>query len=93
MWVTKLFISPVKIRVFCPKTTKFGPKWAFLFILGQALLAHLVPCWWVIGSCGARAVSRNTPIYFISVEEDFVTKTKMLDCMGDWVVISDQTNS
>ena len=47
MWVTKLLISPVKIRIFCPKTTKFGPKLGFLFILGQALLAHLVPCWWV----------------------------------------------
>ena len=24
MWVTKLLISPVKKRIFCPKTTKFG---------------------------------------------------------------------
>ena len=32
---------------------------AFLFILGQALPARLV------GGCGARAVSRKTPIYFI----------------------------
>ena len=30
MWVTKLLISPVKIRIFCPRTTKFGPKLAFL---------------------------------------------------------------
>ena len=37
MWVTKLLISPVKIRIFCPRTTKFGPKLAFLFIFGQAL--------------------------------------------------------
>ena len=34
---------------------------AFLFILGQALPAHLV------GGCGARAVSRKTPIYFIVI--------------------------
>ena len=47
MWVTKLLISPVKNRIFCSKTTKFGPKLAFLFILGQTLPAHLVPCWWV----------------------------------------------
>ena len=47
MWVTKLMISQVKKRIFCPKTTKFGPKLAFLVILGQAVLAHLVPCWWV----------------------------------------------
>ena len=59
MWVTKLLISPVKIRIFCPKKSKFGPKMAFLFFLGQALPAHLV------GGCGARAVSRKTPIYFI----------------------------
>ena len=59
LWVTKLLISPVKIRIFCPKKSKFGPKMAFLFFLGQALPAHLV------GGCGARAVSRKTPIYFI----------------------------
>ena len=62
MWVTKLLISSVKIRIFCPKKSKFGPKMAFLFILGQALLAHLV------GGCGAGAVSRKTPIYFIQPE-------------------------
>ena len=59
MWVTQLLISPVKIRIFCPKKSKFGPKMAFLFFLGQALPAHLV------GGCGARVVSRKTPIYFI----------------------------
>ena len=34
---------------------------AFLFFLGQALPAHLV------GGCGARAVSRKTPIYFMKI--------------------------
>ena len=62
MWVTKLLISPVKIRIFCPKKSKFGPKMAFLFFLGQALPAHLV------GGCGARAVSCKTPIYFIYID-------------------------
>ena len=47
MWVTKLLTFLVKIRIFCPKTTKFGRKLAFLVIFGQALPAHLVPCWWV----------------------------------------------
>ena len=61
MWVTKLLISAVKIRIFCPKKSKFGPKMAFLFILGQTLPAHLV------GGCGAQAVSRKTPIYFILI--------------------------
>ena len=47
MWVTKLLISPVKKRIFCPKTTKFGSKLAFLVNLGQAMQAYSVPCWWV----------------------------------------------
>ena len=54
----KTFDFSSKIR---PKKSKFGPKMAFLFILGQALPAHLV------GGCGARAVSRKTPIYFMIV--------------------------
>ena len=47
MWVPKLLLSLVKIRTFCPETTKFGQKLAFLCIFGQTLPAHLVPCWWV----------------------------------------------
>ena len=47
MWVTKLLISPVKKRIFCPKTTKFGPKLAFLVDMGLAMQVFLVPCWWV----------------------------------------------
>ena len=47
MWVTKRLISPVKKRIFCQKTTKFGPKLAFLVNLGQAMQAYLVPRWWV----------------------------------------------
>ena len=65
MWVTKLLIFPVEIRIFCPKTTKFGPKLAFLVNLGQAMQAYSMPCCGSVGGCGARAVSRQTPIYFI----------------------------
>ena len=68
-WVTKLLISPVKKRIFCPKTTKFGPELAFLVNLGQAMQAYSMPCCGSVGGCGARAVSRKTPIYFI-----FMTK-------------------
>ena len=66
MWVTKLLISPVKIRIFCPKTTKFGPKLAFLPGLAGSFGALLVG-WLVVG---ARAVSRKTPIYFINNDND-----------------------
>ena len=35
MLIPKLLLSLVKIRIFCPKTTKFSPKLAFLVISGQ----------------------------------------------------------
>merc|ERR1712115_149683 len=63
----KTFDFSSKKRIFCPKTTKFGPKLAFLVNLGQAMHAYLVPCCGSVGGCGARAVSRKTPIYFIFV--------------------------
>ena len=61
MWGTKLLISPVKIRIFCPRTTKFGPKLAFLPGLAGSFGALLVG-WLVVL---ARAVSRKTHIYLI----------------------------
>ena len=86
MWVTKLLISEVKKRIFCPKTTKFGPKLAFLVNLGQAMQAYSMPCCGSVGGCGARAVSRKTPIYFIDnlvqFEEDFNSRTKKLQGPG-----------
>ena len=60
MWVPKLLISPVIIRIFCPKTTKFGPNLAFLSIAGS--FGALLVGWLVVV---ARAVSRKTPIYFM----------------------------
>ena len=46
MWVPKLLLTPIRTRVFGPKPAKFGPKYAFLVILGQimAFLIHLVLC-------------------------------------------------
>ena len=68
MWVTKLLISPVKKRIFCPKTTQFGPKLAFLSIAGS--FGALLVGWLVVV---ARAVSRKTPIYFMKLNlgQDF----------------------
>ena len=37
MLVPKLLLTPIKIRIFGPKTAKFGPKYAFLVIFGQIL--------------------------------------------------------
>ena len=65
MWVTKLLISPVKQRIFCPGTTKFSPKLAFLSITGS--FGALLVGWLVVV---ARAVSRKTPIYFIIIRHE-----------------------
>ena len=46
MLVPKLLLTPIKIRIFGPKMAKFGPKYAFLDILGQilAFFTHFIPC-------------------------------------------------
>ena len=58
MWVTKLLISPVTKRIFCPKMTKFG-----IFVHCRLIWC---PVFGLAGGRGARAVSRKTPIYFMS---------------------------
>ena len=68
--VTKLLISPVKKRIFCPKTTKFGPKLAFLVNLGQAMQAYSVPCWlvgWWLWRAGC--ISQDTYLLYIISHE------------------------
>ena len=62
MWVTKLLISLLKNRIFCPKTNKFSPNLAFLSIAGS--FGALLVGWLVVV---ARAVSRKTPIYFTGI--------------------------
>jgi len=70
MWVTKLLISPVKKRIFCPKTTKFGPKLAFLVNLGQAMQAYSVPCWWVgWWLWRAGCISQDTYLLYFSFKK------------------------
>ena len=80
MWVTKLLISPVKKRIFCPKTTKFGPKLAFLVKLGQAMQAYSVPCWWVgWWLWRAGCISQDTYLlYFIDKILNFETLRKTI---------------
>ena len=57
----KTFYFSNKIRIFCPKTSKFDLKFAFLPGLAGSFGALLVG-WLVVV---AQAVSRKTPIYFI----------------------------
>ena len=61
MWVTKLLISPVKIRIFAQKSPNLARKWHFCSFWAR-------PCWLIwcpVVSCGARVLSRKTTIYFI----------------------------
>ena len=62
----KTFDFSSKKRIFCLKTTKFSPKLAFLSITGP--FGTLLVVWLVVV---ARAVSRKTPIYFISIRNLF----------------------
>ena len=59
MWVTKLLISQVKKKDFLPQNDQMWPK---IGIFGQ-LCALLVSRLVVV----ARAVSRKTPIYFMTL--------------------------
>ena len=72
MWVTKLLIYLIKVKVFCLRTTKFGPKLAFLFILGQAFLAHLVPCWWVGWRLWRGCISQDTYLRYNINDDNYL---------------------
>ena len=67
-------LPPVEIRI-------FGPK-SFLRHI-EALPAHLMHCTvgWLVCGCGARAVSRKTPIYFIYALSIDSNKTKIFTNM------------
>ena len=64
MCVPKLFLSHKIIRMFGPKTAIFVPKYAFFGTYRPCQLVWC-PVGWLVGGCGARAVSRRIPIYFI----------------------------
>ena len=68
IWVPELLLPLKIIRMFGPKTANFAPC-----IMHSC--AHIDrPCrliWcsvgWLVGDCGARAVSRKAPIFFIII--------------------------
>ena len=61
--VTKTFASFRKNKEFWPKMTKFCPKYAFLGTYNRPCRFIWCPIGWLVGGCGAQAVSRKTPIY------------------------------
>ena len=92
MWAPKLLLSPVKIRILCLKTTQICPKIAFLVILGQALPAHLVPCWWVgWWLWRAGCISQDTYLLYLFVFVQLsLAATKKLDIISQKFVQSVQ---
>ena len=73
MWVPKLLLPPAKIMIFGPKTAIFAPKYAFCSTYRPCRLIWC-PIGWLVGGCGARAITRKTPIYFM-----FTVKTTKLN--------------
>ena len=69
MWVTKLLISPVKKGFFAQKQPNLAQNWHFWSIWARPCGLLRCPVGGSVGGCGARAVSRKTPIYFISVDQ------------------------
>ena len=65
MWATKLLISPVKKGFFAQKRPNLAQNWHFWSIWARACRLIQCPVGGSVGGCGARAVSRKTPIYFI----------------------------
>ena len=78
MWVPELLIPHKLVRMFGPKTAIFAPKYAFGAHIG---LAGSFGALLVFG-CSARAVSRNTPIYFMLS----IHVTNILILLGSLVV-------
>ena len=93
MWVTKILISPVKKRILCPKTTKFGPKLAFLVNLGQAMQAYSGPCWWVsrwlwrAGCISQATYLLYSIILFDQMDIPFRTYSKTWDFLSELILI------
>ena len=65
MWVTKLLISPVKKGIFAQKRPNLAQNWHFWSIWAMQCRLIWCPVGESVGGCGARSVSRKTPIYFI----------------------------
>ena len=70
MWVTKLLISPVKKIFFAQKRPNLAQNWHFWSICARPCRLIRCPVGGSFGGCGARAVSRKTPIYFMIMTSD-----------------------
>ena len=62
MWVPKLLLPPVKSRIFCSKTAKFGPKYAFYAHIGPA---NSFGALLIVGSRHAGCILQDTYLIYI----------------------------
>ena len=65
MWLPKLLLSPIRIRIFAQKQPNLARKWHFWSFWARPCCLIWYPVGGLVGDCGARAVSRKKPIYFI----------------------------
>ena len=65
MWLPKLLLSPMRIRIFAQEQPNLARKWHFWSFWARPCCLIWYPVGGLVGDCGARAVSCKTPIYFI----------------------------
>ena len=56
----KPFDFSSKKRIFAQKRPNLARNWHF-----SPLLAHLVPCWGLVGGCGAGCISQDTYLLYV----------------------------
>jgi len=75
VWVTKLLIFPVDIRIFCPKTTKIGIFGQFGPVHAGLFNALLWVGWWL---WGAGCISQDTYLLYVGNKTfDFSSKKRI----------------
>ena len=86
MLVPKLLLTPLKIRIFGPKTAEIGPKYA------KYEIGIFVNCWLIwcsvgglAGGCGAGSISQDT--YLLYDKDSLGIKKKIdVECFQDFDV-------
>ena len=64
-WFYRYGLSPVKNSFFALKLHNFAQNWKFWSFWASPGRLIWCPVGWLVGGCGAWAVSRTTPIYFM----------------------------
>ena len=83
MWVTKLLFTPEKKGIFAQKQPNLAQNWRFWSILARPCRLIQCPVGGSVGGCGARAVSRKTPIYFM-LEIFFINNIDIDTTNNNW---------